>query len=316
MRPQVLPPNVLRHFYAGGARIAALRGLELASDHMPEEWLGAVNTAFGHEQRGLSRLEDGTLVRDAIAADPEGYLGAEHVSRYGADPGLLVKLLDAGQRLPVHFHPDRAFAREALGSTYGKTEAWLVVDAEPDATVWAGFRRDVGLDEVRGWMRDQDSAAMLDALNELAVSAGDAIFVPAGMPHAIGAGLLIVELQEPTDLSVLLEWDGFELTEAEGHLELGWDRALRALDTAAVEPPGRVLPEEAGEFFRAEWLSGGATLDPGFSILVGTRGAGTLTTDGGGEMPFGRGSVVLVPFAAGAGDLRGDVAAIRSRPPV
>ena len=87
---------------------------------------------------------------------------------------------------------------------------------------------------------------MLDALNELAVSAGDAIFVPAGMPHAIGAGLLIVELQEPTDLSVLLEWDGFELTEAEGHLELGWDRALQALDTAAVEPPGRVLPEEAG----------------------------------------------------------------------
>ena len=131
MRPQVLPPNVLRHFYAGGARIAALRGLELESDHMPEEWLGAINTAFGHEQRGLSRLEDGTLVRDAIAADPEGYLGAEHVSRYGADPGLLVKLLDAGQRLPVHFHPDRAFAREALGSTYGKTEAWLVVGAEP-----------------------------------------------------------------------------------------------------------------------------------------------------------------------------------------
>src|SRR5687767_11037634 len=78
VRPHVLPPNVLRHFYAGGARIAALRGLELQSDRMPEEWIGAVNTAFGSQDRGLSRLEDGRLVRDAIAADPEAYLGAEH----------------------------------------------------------------------------------------------------------------------------------------------------------------------------------------------------------------------------------------------
>ena len=71
MRPQPLAPNVLRHFYAGGARIAALRGLELESDHMPEEWIGAVSTKFGSPERGLSRFEDGTLVRDAIAADPE-----------------------------------------------------------------------------------------------------------------------------------------------------------------------------------------------------------------------------------------------------
>ena len=314
MRPRELPPNVLSHFYAGGARIAALRGLELDSDHMPEEWLGAVNTAFGHAERGLSRFDDGTLVRDAIAADPEAYLGAEHVARHGADPALLVKLLDAGQRLPVHFHPDRAFARAALGSPYGKTEAWLIVEAEPGASVHAGFRRAVDLDEVRRWMREQDSAAMLDALHELPVAAGDAIFVPGGMPHAIGEGILLVELQEPTDFSVLLEWDGFELTEAEGHLELGWDRALEALDRTVGDPPGRELPAEADGFFRADRLSGGAALDPGFSILVATAGQGTLATEGG-DLPLGRGSVVLVPFAAGAGELRGDVEAIRSRPP-
>jgi mannose-6-phosphate isomerase len=315
MRPQVLPPNVLVHFYAGGPRIADLRGLELESDHMPEEWLGAVNPAFGYTERGLSRFGDGTLVRDAIAADPEAYLGAEHVERFGPDPALLVKLLDAGQRLPVHFHPGRAFAREALGSPYGKTEAWLIVEAAADAAVHAGFRREVELDEVREWMREQDSAAMLDALHELPVSPGDAIFIPAGTPHAIGAGILLVELQEPTDFSVLLEWEGFELTEAEGHLELGWDRALSALDRSATAAPQPGLPAEADAFFRAEWLSGGDTLDPGFSILVGTAGDGALATEGG-ELPFGRGSAVLVPFAAGAGELRGeDVRAIRSRPP-
>src|SRR4051794_13022643 len=85
MKPWGLPPNVLRHFYAGGERIAALRGTEPAS-HTPVEWIGAVNTTFDGS-RGLSRLPDGTLVRDAIEADPEGFLGPEHVARFGADPG-------------------------------------------------------------------------------------------------------------------------------------------------------------------------------------------------------------------------------------
>ena len=190
MQPHILPPNVLRHFYAGGERIARLRGLELESDHMPEEWLGAVNTTFDGT-RGLSRLADGTLVRDAIAADPAAWLGDR------SDPGLLVKLLDAGQRLPVHFHPGREFARAALGSAYGKTEAWLIVEAEPNAVVWVGWTRDVEPGEVRGWMRSQDAGAMLAAMHELPVAAGDAIYVPAGTAHAIGAGILMVELQEP-----------------------------------------------------------------------------------------------------------------------
>src|SRR5215217_8238175 len=228
MRPLTLPPNVLRHFYAGGERIAALRGTPPA-DHSPEEWIGAANTTFDGS-RGLSRLPDGRLVRDALEADPEGFLGPSHVARYGSDPALLVKLLDAGQRLPVHFHPDREFAARTLGLGHGKTEAWLIVEAEPDAAVWVGFDRELGLDEVRAWMEAQDSAAMLAAMRELPVAAGDAVFVPAGAPHAIGAGILMVEVQEPTDLSVLLEWDGFELTEDEGHLGLGWDTALQALD--------------------------------------------------------------------------------------
>jgi mannose-6-phosphate isomerase len=306
---------VLRHFYAGGARIAALRGLELDSDHMPEEWIGAVSTMFGSD-RGLSRFEDGTLVRDAVRADPEAYLGAEHVSRYGADTALLVKLLDAGQRLPTHFHPGRAFARAALGSRYGKTEAWLIVEAEPGAAVWAGFKRTVELDEVREWMRAQDSAAMLAAMHELPVASGDAVFIPAGTPHAIGEGVLVAELQEPTDLSVLLEWDGFELSPDDGHLGLGWDRALEALDLRAVDGPSPApeLPPEADPYFRADRLSGGATLDAGFAILIGLTGSGALATEGG-ELAVGRGSAVLIPHAAGAGELRGDVTAILCRPP-
>jgi mannose-6-phosphate isomerase len=325
MNPIVLPPNVLEHFYAGGARIAALRGIDVAGDHRPEEWIGAVNTAFGAETRGLSRLADGGFLRDALAADPEAFLGPAHVARWGADPGLLVKLLDAGQRLPVHFHPGRAFAARHLGLAHGKTEAWVIVEAEPDATVYVGFAEPVELDTVRGWMRDQDAAAMLAALRELPVAAGDAVFVPAGTPHAIGAGILLVELQEPTDLSVLLEWNGFELTEDEGHLELGWDVALQALDRSAWDDArlaaltsggagGSLLPPAADPYFRADIVGDGDPLDPGFAVLVGTAGSGTLETEGG-ELPFARGAAVLVPYAAGAGALRGDdVTAIRARP--
>jgi mannose-6-phosphate isomerase len=315
VKPLPLPPNVLRHFYAGGERIARLRGLTLESDHMPEEWLGAVNTAFGHDERGLGRLEDGTLVRDAIAADPDVFLGPEHVARFGPDPALLVKLLDAGQRLPVHFHPGRAFARQALGSRYGKTEAWLIVEAEPDASVHVAFTRDVELAELREWMRTQDAAAMLGAMHELAVAAGDVVFVPAGTAHAIGAGILMVELQEPTDFSVLLEWNGFELSEDEGHLGLGWDRALEALDrsgwdeAAARAVRGPALPDAADPYFRVERVTGPAMLDPGFSILVALAGSGTLA-----GVPFARGDAVLMPHAVGAVEVDGDVEALRARP--
>ena len=311
MKPQLLPPNVLKHFYAGGPRIAALRGIELESDHMPEEWIGAVSTMFGQAERGLSRFEDGTLVRDAVRADPEAYLGPAHVARYGADTALLVKLLDAGQRLPAHFHPGRAFAHDHLDSRYGKTEAWLIVEADDDAAVWVGFNRAVEPGEVREWMRTQDAPAMLAAMHELPVKPGDTIFVPAGTSHAIGSGILLVELQEPTDMSVLLEWDGFELSPDDGHLNLGWDRALEALDHSEAEAPSASdrLPREAEPYFRAERITGDASLDAGFSILIVLDGEGTLD-----DMALRRGVAVLIPYGAGETRVEG-VDAIRCRPP-
>jgi len=304
-----LPPNPIRHFYRGGPAIAELRGIDVGGDHSPEEWIGSTATLFGEHERGLSRLPDGTLVRDALAADPEGWLGAGHVARFGASPALLVKLLDAGERLPVHVHPGAPFAGEHLGLAHGKTEAWVAL--EP-ADAHVAFARDVGEDELAGWVEAQDAAAMLGAMHRLSLAAGDAVLVPARLPHAIGAGAFVVELQEPTDLSILLEWAGFAIDgPTAGHLGLGFATALGAVDRrgwsaaevealrgATAAAVGDLLPRAAG-FFRAERWRGDAAWDAGFAVVVVTDGAGTLVDGAGGAWPVRAGQTLLVPHAAG-----------------
>ncbi len=258
-------------------------------------------------------------MRDVIGADPDGWLGADHVARFGADPALLTKLLDAGERLPVHFHPGRAFAHAHLGLDHGKTEAWVILEAQPNASVYVGFTHDVDLATARRWLETQASGEMLRALHELPVRAGDTVFVPAGTAHAIGAGILMVEVQEPTDLSIVLEWEPFPALSADdGHLGLGWDVALEALDRRGIKAedahalrhPGFELVPEARAYFRVEPLRGGDTLDPGYSVVVGLSGDGEL----GGE-PVRRGTALLVPYAAGELTLTGDARALRCRPP-
>jgi mannose-6-phosphate isomerase len=335
MRPFLLPSNSQRRFYRGGARIAELRGLPPTEDQVPEDWVGSTNTAYASEDDGLSMLPDGRLLRDVVRADPEAFLGQEHINSLGPDPGLLVKLLDAGERLPVHFHPGRAFAREELGSEHGKTEAWVIVSADSDAEVYVGFRSDVDTGTVRAWIARQDGAAMLAALHRVPVAAGDALLVPGGTPHAIGAGILLVELQEPTDFSMLMEMEPFGLGGDDGaHLGLGWECALDALDTSGWDNSrlaamrgrpcpvdGRagalsILPVDADPYFRAERLlpDPGSELDPGFSILVVLRGSGVLAASDGSQLPVKRGNTVLVPHAAGRCRLSGALEAVRCRP--
>jgi len=335
--PVLLPPNRFDHFYLGGDRIAALRGGP-GGPRRPEEWLASATPRAGEAPQGLSALPGGELLRDAVLADPLAWLGREHVDRYG-DQGveLLVKLLDAGQRLPVHVHPDRAFAREHLGLAHGKTEAWVVLDAEPGAVVGLGLRTPLDRDTLRAMVDRHDSDALVEALHVRQPRAGDGILVPAGTPHYIGAGVLVVEVQEPTDLSILLEWEGLAVDgDADGHLGLGFDVALQAVDTrvwsqydvdSAVrslsrDPADRrgmvaALPQEADPYFRADWVRAGPDPVPvaaGFAVLVVTAGEGALRHRGG-ALPVRRGDVGLVPFAAGDWSVDGTVEAVLCRPP-
>ncbi len=334
MKPVVMPPSRFAHFYRGGSRIDALRGVPGPSERSPEEWLASTTTRFGAAPQGLSALPSGRLLRDAIAEQPDAWLGPEHVAAFGVDTGVLVKLLDAGERLPVHLHPSRSWARNHLGCPYGKTEAWYVVAADEGATVHLGFRRDLAADDLARRVETQDAVGLLADMHERPVSAGDGIVVPAGLPHAIGEGIFVVEAQEPTDFSVLLEWQGFDLDgPAEGHLGLGFDVALGAVDARghagdeidALFVPGTAvradslqpaLPRSAEGFFRVHVArpEQRVPVEAGFSVLVVLGGDGRVDTSDGDGVDVARGDVFAVPYAAGDWDLEGDLEAVVCRP--
>ena len=304
VQPLKIAANMPRSFYRGAGRIDRLRGVPAHTDpYHPEDWIGSVTARSDAAPSGLTTLPGGSLLAAAIAEDPERWLGAGHVARYGPDPAILVKLLDAGERLPLHVHPNRDFARTHLAASYGKTEAWIVVEAAPDAVVHLGFHRDVSHEELAAWVETQRVADMLAATNRVPVRAGDAIVCPAGVPHAIGEDILLVEIQEPTDYSVLLEWEGYAIDgAAAGHLGLGFDQALACVDRTSWDSirigdlgrarrsgcavrPGvdRLFPEIADAFFAAERLRPDpvSVLDPAFSIVVVLGGAGTLAAEHG-----------------------------------
>lgn len=316
-------------FYLGGPGIAAFRGpggAAAVGDHVPEDWIASVTTQAGETTIGLTTLPDGRLLRDAVAADPTAWLGQAHVDAFGPDPMLLVKLLDPGQRLPVHAHPDDGWAAQHLGHAHGKAEAWCVL---APGEVWLGLTAEVGADELLALVETQQTDALLGLLNRRLVSAGDTVFVPPGVLHAIGTGVVLAEVQQPEDLSILLEWRGFDLDgSADGHLGVGFATAVGALELTArsdaeidaLITSGRggasILAPEAARYFRAErWpVSGPVELEQGYAVLIVLDGDVALSASAA-TMTAGAGSTVLLPHAAGRIRLTGSGTVLVFRPP-
>ena len=336
MKPVALAPNLIDHFYLGGARIGALRGISTTSTRQPEEWLGATVSRADEEMIGLSRTESGELLRDLVSDDPAAWAGPEHASaRNDADVGVLVKLLDAGQRLPVHAHPDRSFARSHLDCPYGKTESWLVLGSDPGAAVHLGWSTDLDPGELAQRRDTQDGDWMLAHMNRVEVAPGMGILVPAGTAHAIDAGVFVIEVQEPTDFSIVLEWSITTSTREESHLGIGFDAAMQAVSTMAL-PPSRldrlvvrndlaarhtesrsVLPVDADPFFTLHHLAPvpGSTnrVGSGFAVVLVLSGSATLV--GSHErVEVSSGQVLAVPHAFGAWVVDGDASVLVGAP--
>jgi mannose-6-phosphate isomerase len=177
---------------------------------------------------------------------------------------------------------------------------------------------------------------MLSRMNRIDVQPGDGILVPAGTAHAIGDGVFVAEVQEPTDFSILLEWSITTATREESHLGLGLPLALSATNhqaftaqqlaglvvhtdlnsTSANAQP--LLPAGAEPFFRLDLLAPGAAGQPatsaGFAVAIGLSGEGELRSALDGDVRVRRGQVLAVPAGFGDWTLAGDVAVLCCRP--
>ena len=222
--------------YHGGRLIDELHGKSDAVDtHFPEDWIistvRAINAGREDIVEGLNFLAGSEVaLKDFISADPVAALGAAYVERSGTSLGVLVKLIDAAERLGVQCHPDRAKAREFFNSPYGKTECWHIVGGREiggeKPCVYMGFKQGVTKDAWREVFERQDIPAMLGMLHRIEVKSGDTFFIDGGVPHAIGAGCLLVEIQEPTDYTFRTEKvtpQGFAISDQACHYGIGFE---------------------------------------------------------------------------------------------
>jgi mannose-6-phosphate isomerase len=342
LSPIVLGPNQPGgRPYLGGEGIRRLRGLP-PSDRVdepwtPEDFVASTTEVFGSEGIGLTVLDDGRTLREAVEADPVGWLGREHVKAFGANTALLVKLLDPRERLFVHFHPDTPFARGNLGYPTGKTEAWVIVSTDGPGYAYLGFHRTVSSEEVQGWFVHQDGSAMLSAMNRVDLAPGDTLYVPAGVAHAIGPGMTMVELQQPVDLSIILEYAGYRgldqstallglpvetalanvRRDATSKQELEHLRSSRQVVVSSDATVTTLFPDEADALFRAELMEvhGSLSLAPSYTVLIVTEGSGSLSW-AGERLELRAGTTVVVPHGAPDIGLAGELTAIRCRPPL
>lgn len=232
-------------------------------------------------------------LRQHFEAAPRSFLGAP-----GGFP-VLVKLLATSQRLSLQVHPDARRARELEGHPRGKHESWLVLEAEPGACLYLGLADGAGLPELEAAVRSGEPEGVERLLRRVPAAAGEVYDVPPGTLHAVGAGLTLLEVQEPSALTYRLhDWG----RPRQVHVQKALAVADPELRPRARRPEGEGLLLEH-EAFRLERLrlDAGSREVPveGLMVLVCLEGRGTAS--GGGSragIPLERGRSCVVPFAA------------------
>src|SRR3989339_84273 len=336
--PMLLKENRVWRIYQGGRCIDELRRkTSLADGFFPEDWVGSVTHAVNRgrehlKNEGLSTivLREGNSAYDMVFADllkdktvALDFFGEKHVAAFGPSPEILVKLLDSKIRLPLQTHPDRDFAKKHLNAKYGKTECWIVlggreIDNEKPH-VYFGFKDNVTKNDFDSWFKAQDVSAMLNALNKIYVTPGDVFSIPANIIHAVGPGVFLAEIQEPSDLVFHFDRKGpcWDLDDHQTHMNLGGQRMLDTLDysiqgkniletyqtrfdpTAAREGVQKVLPGFMSSYFNCNYVTAyNLPRDASsFMMCIVYQGAGKIVSKGD-TLVVHQGDTFLVPFSA------------------
>lgn len=276
-------------------------------------------------------LPDGNTVSltDLIAEDKDAFLGKRIAGTYGDVP-LLTKLLDSCERLTIQVHPDKQFAAEYLNSRFGKTEGWYVLGTRPvdgeESYVLFGFKEGIDRAKWRELFFRQDITGMIDALHKVYVKPGDVFIIKGGVPHAIGSGCFLLELQEPTDYTMRVEKTtprGASLSGLLVHQGVGEERMLdcfhydslsldETLRRWKIEPRIEILPDGSTfkhlidsrhtDCFSLSELEirTSSTLCPNgdFRVVIVYQGSGVVRT-GRFEMAVRQGDELFIPALVG-----------------
>jgi mannose-6-phosphate isomerase len=177
----------------------------------------------------VSVVDSGELAGQSLADLLEKYqgelVGDKVYAHFGNIFPLLIKFIDANDDLSVQVHPDDKLAKERHNS-FGKTEMWYVIEADPGSTLITGFNREMNEQE---YVEALNSGHIMDILNKEEVTAGEVYFLPAGRVHTIGEGLLIAEIQQTSDITYRI-YDFDRVDDKGNKRELHTQEALAAID--------------------------------------------------------------------------------------
>jgi len=332
----LLPPNRVRRNYRGGKLLDAIQGADVPNDgNTPEDWIASTTEAVNPgwppvSNEGLAAcvLPDGgyMLLRDLFHSNGDFYLGRRHMTERGPELGFLAKLLDAGMRLHIQAHPTAEFARAHLGSRWGKFETYLILDCREGSrpVINLGFQRPPEPAEWRRIILEQDLEAMAECFDPVPVKPGEVWMVPGGLPHALGEGLLLLEVMEPSDLVVRCEHtlEGIEVPPAGRYMGRDPELAMQIFDftplsvddvtrryriaptleteTGAYSKElliGREQTDAFREYRHTIRTSASIPLEPCVSVWVVIGGSGAVAI-GASKIEVGKGSKFLVAAAA------------------
>lgn len=298
--PVFFEKNRVFRVYTGGKLFADFFGDDSTDGFYPEEWVAssvrALNEGSTDEYEGVSKIKGTDLyLNEAVVKYKKELLGERE------DIGILTKILDSAIRLPVQAHPDKAFSQKYFNSKYGKEESWIILATRPGAKIFYGFKDGVTTDDFVAAIEASENGgdAMEKLLCSIDVKAGDVIYIPAKMVHAIGCGCLLLEVQEPTDFTIQPErWCGeYKLSDREMYLGLERAQALECFEMdkrypAPLEP--KVLCNENGVLYES-------MIDENVTTSFGVR----MVTLSGGSFSLDRGAAIYVVLD-GEGKINGE----------
>ncbi|WP_395050142.1 type I phosphomannose isomerase catalytic subunit [Flavobacterium sp.] len=219
---------ILKERIWGGTKLKSVLNKPITSKVTGESW--EISTVEGDVSVVSNGILAGKSLNELIDSNPEDILGTDVYKRFGKQFPLLFKYLDAREDLSIQVHPNDELAKKRHNS-FGKTEMWYVMQADKEARIIVGFKENSNANE---YLENLKNKTLLSILDDVKVKTGDVFFLETGTVHAIGAGLVIAEIQQTSDITYRL-YD-FDRVDSHGNSrELHVDLALEAINYNKIE---------------------------------------------------------------------------------